>query len=154
MFKAEQLIHSPLPTKKNNTENKFVRNGHFNHILFGIKLADLHLVACRSARLEKQMALLIHRCACRLHSSIIGLHYFNWPMQSLPLVGKNFILQICQIQFQRAMLQLLNASDKHCVEQRPQASKEYMNCSRNHSKNTHMPKRVKPTPARSVTTPH
>ena len=29
-------------------------------------------------RLEKQMALLIHRCACRLHSSIIGLHYFNW----------------------------------------------------------------------------
>ena len=39
-------------------------------------------------RLEKQMALLIHRCACRLHSSIIGLHYFNWPMQSLPLVGK------------------------------------------------------------------
>ena len=28
-------------------------------------------------RLEKQMALLIHRCACRLHSSIIGLHWKN-----------------------------------------------------------------------------
>ena len=87
-------------------------------------------------------------------SSIPTRNTSTGQCKACPLWEKTFILQICQIKFQRAMLQLLNASDKHCVEQCPQASKEYMNCSRNHSKNTHMPKRVKPTPARSVTTPH